>query len=290
MFIFKKVTPLLFVLVILLSGCSGINALVNPTATSSPTPTEQPMAAHVNGEGILLVDYQREQGLLQAAQKEEGIQADAQAQKTQVLDAFIDELLFSQSAASKGHVIDDAELQKRISDLAVQLGGIDKLDQWKSKYGYDDQAFQRTLKRNMAAAWMRDQVAAEVGTTADQVHARQIRVNDPGEAQSINAQLQAGTDFTQLASEYDPLTKGDLGWFPRGYLFQPTVEDTAFALQPGKFSGMLQTNIGYHFVLVIERDAQHPLSPDALLFLQHKHVNEWLKQKRADAKIEIQVP
>ena len=114
MFIFKKATLLLLVLVLLLSGCTGINALINPTATSNPTPTEQPMAAHVNGEGILLVDYQRELGLLQAAQKEEGVQADAQAQKTQVLDAFTNEILFSQAAASKGHVIADAEMQKRV--------------------------------------------------------------------------------------------------------------------------------------------------------------------------------
>jgi len=248
------------------------------------------MAAHVNGEGITLVDYQRELGLLQSAQKEEDIQADVQAQKTQVLDELIAQALLSQAAASSGHLIDNAELQKRISDLAGQVGGVDKLDQWKSKYGYDDPAFQRTLRLNMAAAWMRDQVAAQVGTAADQVHARQIRVNNEGEARSIQAQLQAGTDFTQLAGEYDPLTKGDLGWFPRGYLFQPTVEEAAFSLQPGQFSNMIQTNIGYHFVLVIERDAQHPLSPEALLFLQHQAVSQWLKQKRAEAKIEILVP
>ncbi len=286
----RKIIPLLFILVFLLSGCSGINALINPTATSVPTPTEEPMAAHVNGEGILLVDYQRELSLLQSAQKEEGIQADAQTQKKQVLDAMTDEILLSQAAASKGHMVDETELQKNISDLASQLGGMDKLDQWKSKYGYDDQAFQRVLRRSVAAAWMRDQIAAEVGSTADQVHVRQIRVNDAGEAQSIQAQLQAGTDFTQLAGEYDPLTKGDLGWFPRGYLYQPAVEDAAFKLQPGQFSAIIETDIGYHFVLVIERDAQHPLSPDARLFLQHQAVNQWLKQKRSEAKIEIQVP
>ena len=235
------------------------------------------MAARVNGEGITLVDYQRELGLLQSAQKEDGVQADAQTQKTQVLDSLIDQILLSQAAASSSHSIEDVELQKRISDLASQLGGVEKLDQWKSRYGYDDLAFQRTLRENMAAAWMRDQIAAQVGTTADQVHARQIRVNDEGEARSIQAQLQAGTDFTQLAGEYDPLTKGDLGWFPRGYLFQQAVEDAAFALQPGQFSSMIQTNIGYHFVLMIERDAQHPLSPDALLFLQHQAVSQWLK-------------
>ena len=282
----RNITTILLVSFILLSGCSGMNL----QTTSAPTPIEEPMAARVNGEGITLADYQRELGLLQSAQKDEGIQADAQAQKTQVLDTLIDQILLSQAAVSSEHLINDAELQKRISDLASQLGGMDKLKQWKSKYGYDDQAFQRTLRRSVAAAWMRDQIAVEVGTTADQVHARQIRVNDEGEAQSIQAQLRAGTDFTQLAGEYDPLTEGDLGWFPRGYLFQPTVEDAAFALQPAQFSAMIQTNIGYHFLLVIERDAQHPLSPDALLFLQHQAVSQWLKQKRAEAKIEILVP
>ena len=286
----RNITSLLLASLILLSGCSGINSQNNPAPTSAPTLTEEPMAARVNGEGITLADYQREVGLLQSAQKEDGIQADAQTQKSQVLDSLIDQILLSQSAASSGHLIDDAELQKRISDLASQLGGMDKLDLWKSSYGYDDLAFQRTLQRNMAAAWMRDQITAEVGTTADQVHARQIRVNAEGEARAIQAQLQAGTDFTKLAGEYDPLTKGDLGWFPRGYLFQPTVEDAAFALQPGQFSSMIQTNIGYHFVLVIERDAQHPLSPDALLFLQHQAFSQWLKQKRSEAKIEILVP
>jgi peptidyl-prolyl cis-trans isomerase C len=286
----RKVITLLIISIILLSGCSGINSQNNPAPTSAPTPTEEPMAARVNGEGITLVDYQRELGLLQSAQKEDGVQADAQTQKTQVLDSLIDQILLSQAAASSSHSIADVELQKRISDLATQLGGVEKLDQWKSRYGYDDLAFQRTLRENMAAAWMRDQIAAQVGTTADQVHARQIRVNDEGEARSIQAQLQAGTDFTQLAGEYDPLTKGDLGWFPRGYLFQQAVEDAAFALQPGQFSSMIQTNIGYHFVLMIERDAQHPLSPDALLFLQHQAVSQWLKQKRAEAKIEILIP
>ncbi|MDO9068996.1 MAG: SurA N-terminal domain-containing protein, partial [Deltaproteobacteria bacterium] len=195
----RKVTTLLLVSFILLSGCSGINSQNNPAPTSAPTPTEEPMAVRVNGDGITLADYQRELGLLQSAQKEDGMQADAQTQKTQVLDSLIDQILLSQFAVSSGHSIEDAELQKRISDLASQLGGIDKLDQWKSSYGYDDPAFQRTLRQNMAAAWMQDQVAAQVGTTADQVHARQIRVNSEGEARSIQAQLQAGSDFTQLA-------------------------------------------------------------------------------------------
>ncbi len=44
-------------------------------------------------------------------------------------------------------------------------------------------------------------------------------------------QLQAGADFATLAYRYDPLTGGDLGWFPRGVLTQPAVEEAAFSLQ-----------------------------------------------------------
>ena len=72
--------------------------------------------------------------------------------------------------------------------------------------------------------------------------------------------LEAGADFTELAYEYDPLTGGDLGWFPAGYLLQPDVETAAFSLQPGQYSGIIQTSYGYHIVYVIERDSNHPLS------------------------------
>jgi hypothetical protein len=59
---------------------------------------------------------------------------------------------------------------------------------------------------------------------------------------------------------------------------------------PYRNNQMIQTTIGYHFVLVVERDARHPLAPDALLFLQHQAVSQWLKQKRSEAKIGILVP
>jgi parvulin-like peptidyl-prolyl isomerase len=284
-----KISVFLLLFLFSLAGCGGMNLFATPTLVNTPTPTEAPMALRVNGEGITIVEYQHELELLQSAQKEAGQTADALAQKTRILDNFIGQLLLAQAATANGHSVTDADLLQRITSLASQLGGQDKLDQWKAKYGYDDTALNRTLRRAMAAAWMRDQVAAQAGTTADQVHARQIRVNAEAEARSVQAQLQAGTDFATLAAEYDPLTRGDLGWFPRGYLYQPAVEDAAFALQPGQVSAMIKTAIGYHFVLVIERDAHHPLSPEALLFVQHQVLDKWLKQKRSEAKIDILV-
>ena len=38
-------------------------------------------------------------------------------------------------------------------------------------------------------------------------------------------QLNGGADFDELALRADPLTRGDLGWVPRGYLLEPGIEE-----------------------------------------------------------------
>jgi peptidyl-prolyl cis-trans isomerase C len=101
------------------------------------------------------------------------------------------------------------------------------------------------------------------------------------------AQLQAGQDFTELAKQADPVTGGDLGWFPRGYLFFPELDQAVFSLEPGKFSDVIQTSIGYHILYVIEKDPARLLDPQAWLVLQEKALKNWLDERRQQSKIEI---
>jgi peptidyl-prolyl cis-trans isomerase C len=84
------------------------------------------------------------------------------------------------------------------------------------------------------------------------------------EANDAVTSLQSGADFMELAATYDPTSKGDLGWFPRGYLDQPAIDEAVFALQPGQYSQVVETDIGYHILYVAERDPYHSLQPDAL--------------------------
>jgi parvulin-like peptidyl-prolyl isomerase len=137
---------------------------------------------------------------------------------------------------------------------------------------------------------MRDRIAGELPETADQVHARQILAFEADAAQAALARLQAGADFEALAAEYDPVTGGDLGWFPQGYLLDPGLEAAAFALQPGTYSDVLQSPAGYHILQVVERDPERPLTPDARLVLQGQAVEEWLAGQRQAAQIEILLP
>jgi peptidyl-prolyl cis-trans isomerase C len=135
---------------------------------------------------------------------------------------------------------------------------------------------------------MRDQIAASVPTTAEQVHVKQILLYNSEEAQQALGYLQAGADFNDLAAQYDPVTKGELGWFPRGYLLEPALEEAAFALQPGQYSGVVQTQAGFHILYMVERSPDRPLSPDALLALQQRAISDWLAQQRSTSTIQFE--
>ena len=146
------------------------------------------------------------------------------------------------------------------------------------------------VSREMAMVWMRNLLIEQVPQTAEQIHARQILVNTENQAIGIQRQLEAGTSFKSIAFDYDPETGGELGWFPRGYLLQPDIENAAFALQPEQFSAIIPTSYGFHIIEVIEVDPRHPLSQDALLFIQRKSLESWLDAQRIQSTIDLLVP
>ncbi len=92
----------------------------------------------------------------------------------------------------------------------------------------------------------RDQIAPVCAGGCEQVRAQQIFANTQAGADRAFNSLNAGADFDTLAWDYSPESGGELGWFPRGYLLYPEVEEAAFSLEPGSYSGIIQSEIGYH--------------------------------------------
>jgi len=273
---------------LILSACaeSFTPTSILPTQTPvPPTPTPEPLAALVNGEGITFAEFEAELARFQAAQAALGNTIPLEEAAQRVINDMIDQVLLAQGARGAGFIVDDATVQARMESLTAQVGGPDALAAWMSEHGYTEETFRQALSRQIAAAWMRDQIIAAVPLYAEQVHVQQILFYNEDTAQQVLIQLEAGTDFGTLASKYDPLTHGDLGWFPRGYLPEPQIEEAAFALQPGQFSDIIESQVGYHILLVIECDPQHPLSPDALLTLQSQALADWLHQKREQSTI-----
>jgi peptidyl-prolyl cis-trans isomerase C len=273
-----------------LSACASL-APAEPTATPSatftpepPTATPEPLALTVNGEGIPVVEFDAEVARYIAVQEALGKTVSSADATRAVIEDLTAQILLAQGARAEGFGLDDAALQTRVDALAAQIGA-GALSTWQTEHGYSEQTFRSALRREAEAAWMRDKIIAAVPSTAEQVHVQQILLYNLDTAQSFLLQLNGGGDFDELAARADPLTRGDLGWVPRGYLLDKQIEDTAFALQVGGHSDVITTDVGFHIVRILATDPARPLSPDAYLALQERALQNWIEEQRRQASI-----
>ncbi|RJP50601.1 MAG: hypothetical protein C4586_05605 [Anaerolineaceae bacterium] len=283
--------PQLFlILAISISACASFGTSNTPTSevpTITPEPstaTPPPSAAIVNGEYITLAEFQAELERYKAAQTASGTTVTDEDANKIVLEDMIAQFLLSQAARDADFNLTEADLQSRIEALAPEVGGAEALSAWQSAHGYDDISFRVALKRSAEAAWMRDKIIADVPETVEQIHVRQILTYDEADARTALEQLKAGADFDEIAALYDPLTLGELGWVPRGYLLDASADEAVFALQAGQYSEIITTDAGFHIFKALER-GDHPLSPDALLTMQELALRSWLAEKRAKSVI-----
>lgn len=92
--------------------------------------------------------------------------------------------------------------------------------------------------------------------------ASHILVETEEQAKDLKAQLDGGADFAGLAkansTDGSAAGGGDLGWFSQGMMVKP-FEDAVISLQPGQVSAPVQTQFGWHLILLAEtRDAAAP--------------------------------
>jgi peptidyl-prolyl cis-trans isomerase C len=288
---YTRTMLLTFLTALGLSACASLSP-AGPTSTpiatftpEPPTATPEPLALTVNGEGITLVEFNAELARYNAAQTALGKTVASADATSAVIEDLVAQLLLAQSAHVDGFVLDDTALQARIDSLAAQIGGAEALSKWQSEHGYSEQDFRSALRRDAESAWERDKIISTVPSTAEQVHVQQILLYNQDTAQSFLAQLRGGADFDELAFKADPLTRGDLGWVPRGYLLNAQIEEAAFGLEVGQHSEVITTEVGFHIVKVLAREPNRPLSPDALLALQELALKTWIETQRASANV-----
>lgn len=268
--------------------------LAAPTASPSPpppTPTPRPAAALVNGEAILLEDFESEWERAQAASGTD--LASSGPERMQILQALIDRLLLAQGARALGQTVGPEDLARTLEDLAAARGSPEAVGGWLAAQGYSVESFERALELDLLAAQMVAEIAAGLPEAVEQVHARHILLPSQSQAEAVLAELRGGADFAALAARSLDLSTrpagGDLGWFARGTLQVLAVEQTAFSLEPGGPAEIVQSDLGYHVVQTLARELRPPAA-QARLRLQAQLVERWLEAQRAAARIEILLP
>lgn len=106
-------------------------------------------------------------------------------------------------------------------------------------------------------------------------------------ADALLAQLKTGASFEELAkAESEDITKeqgGDLGWFKSGEMVQ-SVEQAAFALNPGELSGVVESPFGYHIIRVDEKKEKIVQSMESV----REEIQRTLAERRAENKLELE--
>jgi peptidyl-prolyl cis-trans isomerase C len=291
----------------LLAACGGtpspapVPGTAGPTAgpgtagaTTQPQPgptTAVPLAARVNGVDITLEAYQRAVARCEAAEASLGHDPAQSDCRTRTLDELIERVLVQNEAATMGLAVTDADVDALVQSIKQEQSA-EAFAQWLAISQYRDEAeLREDLRAQMLGSKIFEKVTAGVPATAEQIHARHILLASEADAQNVLAQLQAGADFAQLAQQYSldestRATGGDLGFFYRGLLTVPEVENAAFDLQPGQISGIVQSARGFHIIQVLERDPQAPLAPDDLLRVRQQAFERWLADLWAKAQVE----
>lgn len=299
------ITITLLALILALSACtlSPVNAPVvdtpvPPTATEpaeptepEPTPTETiSYVALVNGEGIRQTSYDASLVQLNAAlEKYPNLVGPDQTPEEVVIQELVNRTLLAQAARAAGFTADLQMTVERMATLIEQAGGNEAFEAWLAQSGYTLESFSLEVPLEMEAAWQRDQIAAGVPDEVEQVHAQQILFYDAFQASRAIKQLDAGIAFASVAQSNDPNNTGYLGWFPRGVLLIPELEEIIFSLQPGQHSDVIETEAGSHILYVHEKGL-HPLSTEARLILEEQAVADWLAAQRAAAVIQVDLP
>jgi foldase protein PrsA len=251
----------------------------------------------VNGQAILLADYERGVAQYQQSLIQEGFDPESQAGDTElasvrreVLDGMIELVLMTQGAEDLGVVVTDDDVASQMESDIEAGGGDSAFADWLESTNQTRNDYAEMLYQSLLAQQVVDIVGGDVPVQAEQVLARRIVVTSEEEAQEILVLLEEGSNFEELAASrsVDPGTKnegGSLGWFPRG-AFEGEIERVVFALDPGELSGVLRLGDEYHIFQVVDHEMDRPLTSEVIIDLKLAALEQWLAGLRSAADIE----
>ncbi|MGK0673866.1 MAG: peptidylprolyl isomerase [Halothiobacillaceae bacterium] len=271
MFLIKKPILIATAAALMLAGCGE-----EQSASATKAATSQDTVAVVNGEKITRQDLESVKAQMPGHDNDE-----------QIVEQLIELKLLAQKARKEGldkEAAIKAELERaRESILANHL--VRKMLETKT---FTD----AELKAEY------DEVVAKM-PKREEYKAAHILVEDEAKAKELLAKLTNGADFTQLAKEHstDPGSKdqgGDLGWFEASMMV-PEFALAVTELEPGKMSSApVKTQFGWHIIKLEDKRQVPPppfeaVKPQLTNMLRQKAVEQFVKDARAQAKVEIKL-
>jgi len=298
-----------------------------------PGAWESEAVVTVNGERLLRADIDRQmQAVLGspqfAALPPEQAAMIMQQVEGQIVNQFIDQTLLRGAADAADVEIMDEEVDTYIAELREYFGDGDSLEIRMSMQGITMEDLRRDIIADMKIRTLLDQMTESVAKADDEkvqafydenremfgvpesVSARHILVRVDREADDdarsaaraeidgIREKLLAGeVAFETAAAEHSSCPSkergGDLGQFGRGQMV-PSFDAAAFEQPIGVVGDVVETEFGYHLILVTDRqeaseqsfeDVREDIAEQLVMGEKQEMVRGYLERLRAEADI-----
>jgi parvulin-like peptidyl-prolyl isomerase len=266
----------------------------------SPPPI--PVVAEVNGESIVLGEFEKALATEMAIVKRETLLGSEEMNrlKEAVLDNLIREKFMFQRARDLSLAVGEAELAARIDEIRKDYNG-DRFSQLFETGGIDFPEWKNSLrKRILLENLIAREVNAKIQVTDREaeayyhanrkayankrrVHVAQIVLPNRKRAEEVLKRLKAGEDFDKVAREVsigpEAVRGGDLGYFERGVLPE-AIDRMVFSLPVGKLSRVAQSPYGFHIFKALGREQA---GGGKFSDVKERVIAELRKQKEAEA-------
>ncbi len=313
---------------------TAAEAVMTPEVSVMPDAQgESEAVVTVNGEALSRADLnQQMQQVLQspqfAALPQEQAAMVLQQVQGQIVSQFIDQTLLRGAADAADVDITDDEVDGYIDELREYFAGGESLEARMAMQGISMEDLRRDIVADMKIRALLDQMTESVASVDEEVirafydenrdmfsipesvTASHILIDvERGadddareEAQAkitaIREKLLAGeTTFEDAAQEHSSCPSGqrggDLGQFARGQMV-PTFEEAAFTQPIGVVGEVVDTDFGYHIILVSDRteateqpyeEVRDDIAEQLVMGEKQEVVQKYLERLRADADI-----
>jgi foldase protein PrsA len=231
----------------------------------------------------------------------------------EALDALVTDKIIELESKKQKISISDKEKEEELKDLKKSYGGEEGFKAALEQSGVTESGIAEDIEKYLKTEKLlepridlkEDEIKAYFDENKDQfaqqeqVKASHILVEDEATAKEVKAKLDKGEDFADLAKEYSTDASnaeagGELGYFGKGEM-EAAFEEAAFAMKANEISGPIQTDYGYHIILVEDKkEAKEAVYEDSkeaaekALFDERMQTEyyEWLDEKKEEYKIE----
>jgi hypothetical protein len=202
-----------------------------------------------------------------------------------------------------GIEISPEEIDQALRTIAAGTSGDITESEFKEWYrqrlnetGLSNSEYREITATSIMSSYLYIYVAERTSTIVEQVHLHTILLDTEEEAIDVLLRLEAGESFADLARELslDGISRengGDLGWIPRGVVYESRFDSVIFDLEIGTISEpqayydssvedpASPALVNYYLFLVSEKSDTMEVDEEYLPTLMDDAFNDWLAEK-----------